>query len=239
MTGIEDIDRLVSRFIKIEDENFAQFNYVNEVTTEIEALQEETRERKVDMADMEKTSTQIDKRRREILSQLEVRFADVCSRRQRILEQYKLAKKILEQVKPRIEHVFKSVKCSRNAITDLLGNTAGLTDDNVMSFLGIIEQRTNELLQVNCIQKLKYGLEDSGRHLGVADTIFPAAADKFPPLAIKPPSIADDDDIGGPISDVTDSRPVSFKEAKAMVTKGVFCVREVAKDSKKQVRSAV
>lgn len=239
MTGIEDIDRLVSRFIKIEDENFAQFNYVNEVTTEIEALQEETRERKVDMADMEKTSTQIDKRRREILSQLEVRFADVCSRRQRILEQYKLAKKILEQVKPRIEHVFKSVKCSRNAITDLLGNTAGLTDDNVMSFLGIIEQRTNELLQVNCIQKLKYGLEDSSRHLGVADTIFPAAADKFPPLAIKPPSIADDDDIGGPISDVTDSRPVSFKEAKAMVTKGVFCVREVAKDSKKQVRSAV
>jgi hypothetical protein len=58
-------------------------------------------------------------------------------------------------------------------------------------------------------------------------------------LSIKPPSIADDDDIGGPIIDLTDSRPVSFKEAKALVNKGVVCLREVTKDSKKQVRSTV
>jgi hypothetical protein len=230
---------LVSRFIKIEDENFAQFNYVNEINTEIEALQEETRERKVDMADMEKTSTQIDKRRREILSQLEVRFSDVCAKRQKEQEQYKQAKKILEQVKPKIDHLFKSVKCNRSAITDLLGNTAGLTEDNVMSFLGIVEQRTNELLQVHCIQKLKYGLDDAGKHLAVVDTMFPTAAERFPPLSIKPPSIADDDDIGGPISDLSDSRPVSFKEAKALVNKGVVCVREVTKEPKKQIRSAV
>jgi flagellar motor protein MotB len=239
VTGIHDIDQLVSRFIKIEDENFAQFNYVNEVNTETEALQEETRERKADMADMEKTSTQIDKRRREILSQLEVRFSEVCSKRQKIQEQYKQAKKILEQVKPKIDHLFKSVKCNRSAVTDLLGNTAGLTEDNVMSFLGIIEQRTNELLQVHCIQKLKYGLEDANKHLMIADTMFPVAAERYPPLSIKPPSIADDDDIGGPIIDLTDSRPVSFKEAKALVNKGVVCLREVTKDSKKQVRSTV
>ena len=239
VTGIHDIDQLVSRFIKIEDENFAQFNYVNEISTETEALQDEIRERKSDMADMEKTSTQIDKRRREILSQLEVRFAEVCSKRQKVQEQYKQAKKILEQVKPKIDHLFKSIKCNRSAITDLLGNTAGLTEDNVMSFLGIVEQRTNELLQVHCIQKLKYGLEDANKHLSIPDVMFPAAAEKYPPLAIKPPSIADDDDIGGPIGDLTDSRPVSFKEAKALVNKGVICVREVTVDAKKQVRNAV
>ena len=239
VTGIHDIDRLVTRFIKIEDENFAQFNYVNEVSTEIEALQEEIKERKADMADMEKTSTQVNKRRREILSKLEVRYSDVCSKKQKLQEQYKRAKKELEQVKPRIDHLFRGVKCSRSAVTDLLGNTNGLTEENVMSFLGIIEQRTNELLQVHCIQKLKYGLDDANKHLMIADAIFPVAAEKYPPLSIKPPSIADDDDIGGPICDLTDSQPVSFKEAKALVNKGVMCVREVTKDPKKQVRSVV
>lgn len=189
------------------------------------------------MADMEKTSTQIDKRRREILSELEVRYSEVCTKKQKIQEQYKKARKNLELLKPKIDRLFKSVKCNRSAITDLLGNTAGLTDDNVMSFLGIIEQRTNELLQVHCIKKLKTGLED--KHLMVADAIFPVVAGSYPPLSIKPPSIADDDDIGGPLSDFTDSRPVSFREAKALVNEGVVCVREVTNDSKKQVPSVV
>lgn len=40
-TEIEDIDLLVSKFIEVEDKNFALFNYVNELNNDIEVLQEQ------------------------------------------------------------------------------------------------------------------------------------------------------------------------------------------------------
>ena len=41
MTGEEDLDLLVRRFIMVEDTNFALFNYVNEQNNEIEKLNDE------------------------------------------------------------------------------------------------------------------------------------------------------------------------------------------------------
>ncbi len=40
-TEIEDIDLLVSKFIEVEDKNFALFNYVNELNNDVEILQEQ------------------------------------------------------------------------------------------------------------------------------------------------------------------------------------------------------
>ena len=43
-TEIDDIDQLVTRFIQVEDKNFALFNYVNELNNEIEMLQDQINE---------------------------------------------------------------------------------------------------------------------------------------------------------------------------------------------------
>ena len=39
----QEIDKLVDRFIEVEDQNFSLFNYVNELNNEIEMLQEKAR----------------------------------------------------------------------------------------------------------------------------------------------------------------------------------------------------
>ena len=41
LTGEDDLDLLVNRFIEVEDRNFALFNFVNEQNNEIEALNEQ------------------------------------------------------------------------------------------------------------------------------------------------------------------------------------------------------
>jgi len=41
ITGEDDLDLLVNKFIEVEDRNFALFNYVNEQNNEIEMLQEQ------------------------------------------------------------------------------------------------------------------------------------------------------------------------------------------------------
>ena len=40
-TGIEEIDQLVHTFISAEDQNYTLFNYVNEVNSEIEKLEDQ------------------------------------------------------------------------------------------------------------------------------------------------------------------------------------------------------
>ena len=44
ITGEEDIDMLVNKFIEVEDRNFALFNFVNEQNNETEKLQDQIEE---------------------------------------------------------------------------------------------------------------------------------------------------------------------------------------------------
>ena len=42
-----------------------------------------------------------------------------------------------------IESVFSKIGCDVTTITDMLGGHAGVTDNTVIQYLGIVEQRTN------------------------------------------------------------------------------------------------
>ena len=47
-----------------------------------------------------------------------------------------------------IDSLFNKINCDRSAIDDMLGAATGVTDNNMIQYLGIIEQRTNELLAI-------------------------------------------------------------------------------------------
>lgn len=49
---------------------------------------------------------------------------------------------------PGIDSLFGKINCDRSAIDDMLGAAHGVTDTNMIQYLGIIEQRTNELLAI-------------------------------------------------------------------------------------------
>ena len=44
--------------------------------------------------------------------------------------------------------MFGKINCDRAAIDEMLGAQQGVTDGNMIQYLGIIEQRTNELLAI-------------------------------------------------------------------------------------------
>ena len=54
-----------------------------------------------------------------------------------------------------IESVFSKIGCDGSIITDMLGGHAGVTDITVLQYLGIVEQRTNELLQLQAFIQAK------------------------------------------------------------------------------------
>jgi hypothetical protein len=45
-----------------------------------------------------------------------------------------------------VDSLFKKIGCDRRQIDHLLQSHEGVTEDNMLKYLGIIEERTNELL---------------------------------------------------------------------------------------------
>eukprot|EP00731_Ephydatia_muelleri_P014322 Em0008g42a len=70
-TGITDIDQLVHKFIEVEDQNFALFNYVNELNGDIELVQEQIQEIKEEIERFKSQGTEMEEKRKAILRQLE------------------------------------------------------------------------------------------------------------------------------------------------------------------------
>lgn len=44
--------------------------------------------------------------------------------------------------------IFSKLECDCSVIEDTLGSSTGISDNNIMSYMGLVEQRTNELLTI-------------------------------------------------------------------------------------------
>ncbi|XP_032238101.2 coiled-coil domain-containing protein 63 [Nematostella vectensis] len=218
-TEIEDTDLLVNKFIEVEDRNFALFNYVNEQNNDIEKLQEEIAEAKADIEKFKSEGVEMEAERKAILKNKEEKLNAATEKGDQFDGQYKHTKKILEQLKTGIDSLFNKINCDRSAIENLLGSKEGITDNNMMQFLGIIEQRTNELLQVQAFQLTKdtekedpsppVGLLGQGPQPGVVG------------VSIVPPSTGDDYDSDTSTGSDDDQRPMTQQELKNRIMKGI------------------
>ena len=54
-----------------------------------------------------------------------------------------------------VDSVFTKIGCDATVITALLGGHAGVTDITILQYLGVVEQRTNELLQLQAFIQAK------------------------------------------------------------------------------------
>ena len=70
---------LVQRFIATEDSNFAMFNYVNELNTEIEQVQEQVANLQKSIDAFQRESQVSDSQRKAALQQLEARLERVTT----------------------------------------------------------------------------------------------------------------------------------------------------------------
>ena len=216
-TNIEDTNALVKSFIENEDKNFALFNFVNESNSEIENLQEEIKTIKEHIEGSKQEGVEQDVRRKQILKELEAQLSKVSLETPKLVKQHIAEKRVVEQVKPRIEGLFNNIKCNRASIDELLGTGVGVNDENILQYLGIIEQKCNEYLQLTGLVKLKklpteevvqvYGLQGAGPFAPHGNS-----------LSIIPPTVHGDETEYSGIPG--ESRPLTIGELQALVAKG-------------------
>ena len=51
--------------------------------------------------------------------------------------------------------IFSKMECDHSVIEDSLGSSTGISENNVMTYLGLVEQKTNELLTIQAFLNSK------------------------------------------------------------------------------------
>jgi len=226
-TGISDIDELVTTFINAEDQNFALFNYVNELNSECEKLEEQIADIKSEIEKYKGQGLNTDNQRKKILKDLEERLQRTEAKAEQYEKKYEAAMKTVNALKVGIQSIFNKIGCNTPANLEMLGNE-GVTESNMMQYLGIIEQRTNEILQLYAstqAQAREGAVDAQGNPLPTVTSILgqgpqlPAGQNQ---INIQPPTTTDEAyDSEEDSEDEDDDRPFSRDELKAKTMRGL------------------
>eukprot|EP00002_Diphylleia_rotans_P012183 TRINITY_DN2383_c0_g1_i6.p1 TRINITY_DN2383_c0_g1~~TRINITY_DN2383_c0_g1_i6.p1 ORF type:complete len:540 (-),score=149.72 TRINITY_DN2383_c0_g1_i6:74-1693(-) len=235
-TGITDIDEFVNTFIKVEDQNFSLFNFVNELNNEIEKLEEQIGEIRAEVEKYKSQGINSDNQRKKILKDLEERLLRTESKSEQYDAKHSQSMKIAGSLKGAIQSIFNRIGCNTSTIAELLGNQ-GVTESNMMQYLGIIEQKANEILQrYHALQTQGAGGETGSAQAGANPAANPNAlaqgaalqGPSVPPgslsFYINPPSTNDEADSEDEDEDDGEDRPLTREELKSKTLRRVSLV---------------
>ncbi|GAQ83044.1 hypothetical protein KFL_001330270 [Klebsormidium nitens] len=222
-TGIQDIDELVTMFISAEDKNFSLFNYVNELNQELEKLEEQLADTRLEIEKYKGQGASHDSARKKILLELEERLNRTEEREAQYEVRFQKTMKAIAHIKQVVTSTFNKIGCNTAAVREMLGD-GGVTESNLMLYLGIIEQRTNEILQMYAIHMARQrgkDLDDGLSAVPRGDPLRPSgmllvAGPLAPPgsvhVGIEPPSTGDDYASDDDSDEEVDDRPMTREE---------------------------
>lgn len=218
-TNIHSIDELVDTFINAEDKNFTLFNFVNELTSEIEKLEEQIGDIKAEVDKYRGQDMNSDHQRKKILKDLEEKLGRTETKAEQFDAKFAQSTKILSSLKDGIHAIFSNIGCNMNGVSEVLG-TGGVTEGNIMTYLGLIEQRTNEMLGIynNVVKQNEGGVMEEGQR-SPATVVGPHSAPGTTHIAILPPTTGDEYEEEEESEDEDETRPLTRDELKAKAQK--------------------
>jgi len=212
-TGIYDINEIVTRFLEAEEQNFSLFNYVNDINTEIERLEHSISDMRSQIEKYRGQGMSTDTQRKKTLRDLEDKLLRTGNKAHEYEARYQTAARTITQLKNGIQSIFTRIGAASTSVDEMLGNQ-GVTESNMMQYLGIIEQRTSEILQAYAASQIGLPSEHTLQLPSVVDA---AATHKFD---VRPPSY--DDISSGEDSEEqegNEERPLTRNEIERFYTK--------------------
>lgn len=213
-TGIVDVDDLVQAFIANEEQNFSLFTYANEQANDIDRLEDLKQSLMNEKMSFEQQIGKNEDHYETILHDLKEKLT-VYNKQAGLLEEKSSEfTNCLDGLKAGIKSMLLSLEC-RHGESEALH----ITETNMLYFLGIIEERTNEILSSYHKMKSKSRLNEtldtsqvssSSNILGAGPTI-PMDKD---PIFVNPPKIADYSSDDDSVEDEDQARPLTVEELK-------------------------
>uniref|UniRef100_A0A0G4G626 ODAD1 central coiled coil region domain-containing protein n=1 Tax=Chromera velia CCMP2878 TaxID=1169474 RepID=A0A0G4G626_9ALVE len=215
-TGISDIDELVSTFISAEDQNFSLFSYANELSAEIESLEAQIAELKVEIERYKSQGPSSDPTKQKAMAELEERWASLDKKAERYEQRYQTAMKTVRALMTGVQSIFTRLECNTPEVQEMLGGQ-GIAESNLMSYLGIIEQRTNEILNLYRAMQEERDLPAEGGAQIPPKRPQPVALS----YDVKIPSTVEDHSEEDASDEEDDAKPLTREELRLRTMKGL------------------
>ncbi|XP_061543466.1 coiled-coil domain-containing protein 114 [Phycodurus eques] len=213
VTGEEDPELLVSRFIQAEDRNFALFNFVNEQNNEAEVLQNQISQIQKEMEHFKVRASRQEERHRASLRDISARQKDAELQTEDFETRAAIISKVLEEVKIGVTSVVSNVECDMED---------SISDNNIMPFLSVVEQKTNQLLSIQAFLDKKQSGKDYNPS-NLPKFIFGENTEIFPENIIFQPSVQSVSyDVDELLVADEEERPLSQGELRRRILEGIM-----------------
>ncbi|OQR97128.1 hypothetical protein ACHHYP_12660 [Achlya hypogyna] len=162
-TGIKDVGELASALIAAEEKNFSLFNMINELNTEMESVEIENNRFQDMIKEVQGCGSDLNRAR--IKASLEEQIEKSRIKANHFEARAAESNAVIDSIKAGAMNIFHKIGYNDEALMQQL-NSTGLTDINMLKFLGIIEKRIGEIVQMHNIvytqsggSKIDLGLE--------------------------------------------------------------------------------
>jgi hypothetical protein len=151
ITGEDQNEKLVERFIQMEDQNFAMFTYVNEINNQLVRKNDEIRmlenEIKIYKAD---AGESIEAKMSEF-TEVDVIYQSKSGSATKTSSKMAEQTSLLSDLRAGVSKIFDNTSCSKDQIKNRLGNQTEVTNQNIMDYLSVIEEKANDMVKRHII----------------------------------------------------------------------------------------
>ncbi|XP_029682474.1 coiled-coil domain-containing protein 63-like isoform X1 [Takifugu rubripes] len=226
ITGEDNLDLLVTRFIQVEDQKFALFNFVNDQNNEADVLKEQISQIQAEIQHFTDKSLQNEKDHGSFLADIEEKQIKLQSQTENYDKQAVSIDNILGSVKAVISRFFSKMEWDCSTKEDSLGSTMGLAE-NIMSHLGLTEDKTTELLSIQAFLNSKNA--DRNKPKEFAKFLLSQNTEQLQqPISFQPAvNSAEYEPDEAPLTD-EEEWPISQEELRKKISKQVFSCHHVS-----------
>lgn len=150
LTGTNSFEEIIEHYVSMEDANFAQFNFINEMSNKLQETDDKIKLTLKEIATLSDKSNEMVETYQNKLNGLESQRDQVQASLQESTSAASKSTEEISQVTHLIEDIFKSLECDETSINSKLG--ANGAADSLMIYISEMEAKTSELLR--CYQSM-------------------------------------------------------------------------------------
>jgi hypothetical protein len=147
--NLDNMTALVDRFSEKEVHIFGLMKQVNELNAEAERFEQDARERKEELRKLSGETETRSRKMKEWMAEIEKRELAVSTKADDLNQKIKLASSMMGRLQRGLRKVFLAIDCEKNIPSaDGLG-IQEITESSTMSFVGVIQERLNQVLAMH------------------------------------------------------------------------------------------
>ncbi len=171
MTGVESLEDMVSSYIAHEEEMFSLYNFIQSVNAEIDTVLESTQQTEQAIAKFKEDQQDQDQQRRVAIDDLQTKLSSALELTNDLVDTNSIQQESISQISKKVSSVFFKLQCDQMDAKQVNGGGGGksqrwnssssagrqegkiailtgqgVTESNVLDYLGCIEQRAVDII---------------------------------------------------------------------------------------------